>query len=242
MDTESYSGQLKICINKKIRRLMREFVATETPPEHLKAQIQQLQDRIFVPWGLVDDMCQYMRTCSPTPDGGPWLHKVCKGSLQLPPLREARQYTPEFKAHLAKLQEQLDNKRYQQMVADIAPKEEASIGEEALLPSTRLQLAFGAHVLVTMGTGFALAYYVVSMLGGGTTMAASFGALGMTAGMLLETFLFIVRSNAPPSLERKYPHLFKDGLREPLESSMGPPSMDIPAKARSQTTRRRKKP
>lgn len=46
------------------------------------------------------------------------------------------------------------------MVADITEKERAA--EEmrnSILPTTRLQLTFGAHVLVTMFTFFAVAYY-----------------------------------------------------------------------------------
>lgn len=38
--------------------------------------------------------------------------------------------------------------------------------------------------------------------------AGLLGALGLTAGMLLETVLLIVRSNLPPPLEKKFPHLF----------------------------------
>ncbi len=34
------------------------------------------------------------------------------------------------------------------------------------------------------------------------------GALGLTAGLLLETFLLIIRSNRPEPLEDRMPHLF----------------------------------
>lgn len=58
------------------------------------------------------------------------------------------------------LQADLDNKRYAEMVADIT---EAERGAEELrnsvLPTSRLQLSFGLHIIVMMGTFFALGYY-----------------------------------------------------------------------------------
>lgn len=59
-----------------------------------------------------------------------------------------------------------------QMVSDITAKERQA--EEArsagLLPTSRLQLSFGAHVIVTMGTFFALGYYL-GLLGFGSKVA-----------------------------------------------------------------------
>lgn len=46
------------------------------------------------------------------------------------------------------------------MVADITGRErKAEEMRDAVLPTARLQLSFGAHVLVTMFTFFALCYY-----------------------------------------------------------------------------------
>lgn len=53
----------------------------------------------------------------------------------------------------------LDNKRYADMVADVTEKER-SVEEQrnAVLPTARLQMSFGLHVIVMMGTFFALGY------------------------------------------------------------------------------------
>lgn len=50
--------------------------------------------------------------------------------------------------------------RYAEMVADITEVERKAEDQRgSILPSTRLQLSFGAHVLVTMFSFFALGYY-----------------------------------------------------------------------------------
>lgn len=50
-----------------------------------------------------------------------------------------------------------------QMVADITRAEDAAEAMRGLLPNTRLQLSFGMHVIVTMGTFFALGYFGARM-------------------------------------------------------------------------------
>ncbi len=52
------------------------------------------------------------------------------------------------------------------MVADVTVKErEAEELKGSLLPTARLQLGFGLHVLVTMGTFFAVGYVGARYLG-----------------------------------------------------------------------------
>jgi hypothetical protein len=86
--------------------------------------------------------------------------EVCAGSrivLASPPVR---QRSKQLQERLAELQEQLDAKTYAGMVADIAGDEQAAAAcGDAFFPTTRLQLSFGLHVIVTMGTFFALAFY-----------------------------------------------------------------------------------
>ena len=54
--------------------------------------------------------------------------------------------------------------RYDAMVADITVAErEAEERRDSILPSARLQLTFGAHVIVAMGTMYAFAYYATKM-------------------------------------------------------------------------------
>ncbi|GIL71871.1 hypothetical protein Vretifemale_2332 [Volvox reticuliferus] len=91
------------------------------------------------------------------------------------------------------------------MVADITVRErKAEELRNSILPTSRLQLSFGAHVLVTMFTFWALAYYGSKLyLSYDELWAGMLGALGLTAGLLLETLLLIVRSNRPVPLEER---------------------------------------
>lgn len=86
---------------------------------------------------------------------------ICTGSRLVLPSPPTRQRSAQLQQHLAKLQEQLDSQRYAAMVADITQDEQAAAAalDDPFFPTTKLQLSFGLHVLVTMGTFFALGYY-----------------------------------------------------------------------------------
>lgn len=89
------------------------------------------------------------------------MHQVCCGSnIQfVSPAQRPRSL--QLQSQLDKLQQDLDNKRYQQMVADITSEERGfeAARDAGFAPTTKLQLSFGLHVIVTMGTFFALGYY-----------------------------------------------------------------------------------
>ncbi len=100
-------------------------------------------------------------TTSSIPEDGPWLHQLLPADNPLAFNSPApRQRSLQLEKRIAQLQEEADNKRYAEMVADITQHERAAAAaKDSLLPSTRLQLSFGLHVIVTMGTFFALGYY-----------------------------------------------------------------------------------
>eukprot|EP00879_Flechtneria_rotunda_P012588 GHRR01013145.1.p1 GENE.GHRR01013145.1~~GHRR01013145.1.p1 ORF type:complete len:179 (+),score=83.48 GHRR01013145.1:1660-2196(+) len=112
---------------------------------------------------------------------------------------------------LAQLQDQVDGEQYAAMVADVTQSEQqaAAAMQDPLFPNTRLQLSFGLHVLVTMGTFYALGYFGARFLTRNKTWAALCGVVGLTAGLLLETALLILRTNMPQPLEQKYKHLLE---------------------------------
>ena len=88
------------------------------------------------------------------------MHELCQGSGASLPAPPPKERPPELVERLARLQDELDNKAYAAMVADITALDRlAEDSRNALLPSTRLQLSFGMHVIVTMGTFFLLGYY-----------------------------------------------------------------------------------
>ena len=101
------------------------------------------------------------RDICPTDQDAPTLDDLCKGSSISFPAPPPRQRSEALQKRLADLQADLDNKQYAAMVQDITEKERYSKEQQQdnMFPTTKLQLSFGIHVLVTMGTFFALAYY-----------------------------------------------------------------------------------
>eukprot|EP00775_Hariotina_reticulata_P013375 gene13375-13502_t len=145
-------------------------------------------------------------------DGAAALLDVTGSSLVLPK-PPVRQRSKQLQQRLVKLQEQIDEQRYTAMVADVTTAEQraAAALSDPFFPTTKLQLSFGMHVIVTMGAFFALFYYAGRFLmPENKTLAALLGALGLTAGLLLETTLLIIRQNMPEPLNKKYAHLVGD--------------------------------
>lgn len=94
---------------------------------------------------------------------------ICQGSQLLFTSPPARQRSKQLEDRLAKLQRMVDQQQYAAMVADVTQHERkaAALQDDPFFPTTRLQMSFGIHVIVTMGTFFALGYY------GGRFMTAS---------------------------------------------------------------------
>lgn len=86
---------------------------------------------------------------------------ICAGSKLILPSPAHRQRSEQLQQRLAKLQENVDAQRYAAMVADVTKDEQqaAAVRGDPFFPTTKLQLSFGLHVIVTMGTFFALGYY-----------------------------------------------------------------------------------
>lgn len=138
----------------------------------------------------------------------PLLHQLCQGSAVLLHPPKPRVRSKALQERLSKLQSDLDDKKYAEMVSDITAKErEAQEMRNSILPTFRLQASFGIHVIVTMGTFFAIGWYAGKVSFKSDAWAGLGGALGLTFGMLLETLLLIIRSNRPAPLEERMPHL-----------------------------------
>jgi NADP-dependent 3-hydroxy acid dehydrogenase YdfG len=83
------------------------------------------------------------------------------GSSLVLPSPPVRQRSKQLQQRLVQLQEQIDEQRYAAMVADVTTAEQqaAAALADPFFPTTKLQLSFGLHVIVTMGAFFALFYY-----------------------------------------------------------------------------------
>ena len=66
---------------------------------------------------------------------------------------------PELEARRKQLQANLENMQYARMVEDVTQNEREAESMKGMLPSAQSQMSFGAHVLVTMFTFFALCYW-----------------------------------------------------------------------------------
>jgi hypothetical protein len=107
------------------------------------------------------------------------LSEICRGSdLHLPQPR-AKPPNPALEARREQLRAQLENLQYSQMVSDITKKERDAADLREMLPTSQSQFSFGAHVLVTMFTLFALGYWGSKQWLGVDELWVSFTALGL---------------------------------------------------------------
>jgi len=138
--------------------------------------------RQHLPADTVDNTC-----------GRGWVHELLRGAtLYKEPEKSTK--TPEFKAFLEQQKRKMDEREYQQSVADLSfnkPKDETV--KSSLGDSGSTAIAFGLNVIVLMATGFFFFYCIARILGyTGATPIIS-GALGLVLAMILETVLFVVR-------------------------------------------------
>lgn len=123
-----------------------------------------------------------------------WLHEAVKGSGLVLCKPQVREKSEELKSRLARLQDAVDRKEYDELVKDVT-KHERKLKEVAYLGTYREQLSFGFHVLVVMGTCFAFCFTVFSsQFPNNPVMHAAGGILGLITGMFVEVFLFIIRA------------------------------------------------
>ncbi|KNA13713.1 hypothetical protein SOVF_113840 [Spinacia oleracea] len=121
----------------------------------------------------------------------PSLSLLLRGSSFLFTSPEPREKSEELKARLRKLEELAERKAYAELVKDITPKK-----PNEPFSSYKDQLGFGLHVVVIMFTGFLFGYFAFNALfDHNPVMSTAGGILGLVFGMLVETLLFIIRTN-----------------------------------------------
>lgn len=211
---EQQLGRFGFSSTPQIRALLSEAVQHPQASQELTALCQQHLDADAVPWKVVQRVCRELR--QPASDQDSSSSSVvqqpapvtCQGAKLVLPSPPARQRSKQLQEHLAKLQDKVDQQRYAEMVADVAQQEQkAAAAQDPFFPTTKLQMSFGLHVLATMGAFSVLGYYAGRLLLNSNTWAGVLGALGLAAGLLLETALLIIRTNMPVPLDQKYAHL-----------------------------------
>ncbi|XP_047313785.1 uncharacterized protein LOC124917383 [Impatiens glandulifera] len=129
---------------------------------------------------------------SSNPSTRPGLTLLLSGSGFLLNSPKPREKSEELKARLKKLTEVAERKEYEELVKDIAPKK--STNEP--FSSYKDQLGFGLHVVVVMFTGYLVGYAAFrALFSHNPVMNTAGGILGLVGGMLVETLLFIIRTN-----------------------------------------------
>ncbi|CAJ2629651.1 unnamed protein product [Trifolium pratense] len=111
------------------------------------------------------------------PSTRPELTQLFSGTSFIFSSPKPREKSEELKARLKKLQDLAERKAYQELVKDIAPKE---VVQEPF-SSYKDQLGFAFRALFDHSPA----------------MNAAGGILGLVGAMLVETFLFIIRSSNP---------------------------------------------
>ncbi|EXB66549.1 hypothetical protein L484_017789 [Morus notabilis] len=127
------------------------------------------------------------------PASRPTLIQLLSGSEFVLPSPKPREKSEELKARLRKLAEMAERKAYAELVKDIMPKKDNS----EPFSSYKDQLGFGLHVALTMFTGYLVGYAAFrALFNHSPAMNAAGGILGLIGGMLIETFLFIIRTSS----------------------------------------------
>lgn len=89
------------------------------PMQETQRKAEQLLSRQDVPWPALQQISSELKRL----DGGDhWLHHTCQGTRLVLHAPRKREKSKELQARLAKLQEQVDQASYNQMVADVTQK------------------------------------------------------------------------------------------------------------------------
>ena len=163
--------------------------STDVSPS-LKEDARVFHKTASVPFALVKKCCLALRG---TEEDGPWINEVCKGSRIVVSPPKKRQCSPEFSKRLEELRRKEEDRKYQKMVHNVA-KRDFEDNSFNILPNARLQMSFGAHVLVTMLVFFLLGSYASRAFADSPVLQALGGVFGLVFGLILETTLFIIRS------------------------------------------------
>lgn len=183
---------MKLEVTEKLLELLKTATESSTLSSALKHEAFVYVDAPEVPFSVIKSLCVALRG---EDSEGPWVHQVCKGSrimLSPPP---KRQRSSELVKRLEQLQRQEDERVYRAMVGNVA-KRDYEDHSFKLLPSLRLQLSFGAHVLLTMVVFFLLGSYATRVFSDKPAFQALGGVVGLAVALVLETTLFMVRSIA----------------------------------------------
>ncbi|XP_009371205.2 uncharacterized protein LOC103960451 isoform X1 [Pyrus x bretschneideri] len=168
------------------------FLTSASTDPHLSHELQQIGSNLSskpnVPYKSLRAL--WVASDASTRPQLAQLFSGCEFVLTSPKPREKSE---ELKARLKKLAEVLERNAYAELVKDITPKKETT----EPFSSYKDQLGFGLHVVVTMFTCYLVGYAAFrALFNHSPVMNAAGGILGLVIGMLVETFIFIIRTSS----------------------------------------------
>ncbi|XP_044501498.1 uncharacterized protein LOC123222667 [Mangifera indica] len=179
-------------LNISSTQSIRSFLLSASKDPQLSPQLQQLALNLTSLSTLPYKSIRNIWLAS-SPSARPELLHLFSGSEFVLNSPKPREKSEELKARLRKLAEIAERNEYRELVKDIMPNNE----QNEPFSSYKDQLGFGLHVALTMFTGYLVGYAAFrALFSQSPAMSAAGGILGLVFGMLVETFLFIIRSSS----------------------------------------------
>ncbi|KAK9804939.1 hypothetical protein WJX73_001051 [Symbiochloris irregularis] len=170
---------------KELQQVLAEAAACDRLDTACREDAAELAQAESVEWNKLWPIYQKFRDCSD--ESGPWLHLACQGSRLILPRPKARVKSPELLARLARLQKEQESREYNKLVHDITKEERnAKEAAENSLVTYKEQLGFGVHVVVMMGTLYAVGHVAGMSLSKNKAHHAAGGLLGLVIALFLE--------------------------------------------------------
>eukprot|EP00850_Spirogloea_muscicola_P006247 SM000029S10542 [mRNA] locus=s29:767396:768903:+ [translate_table: standard] len=203
----NHSGGLHLALTAGLRALLRDACELcDLPPGdgEAAAALAAQPDGAPAPYALLRRLAQCLRAhqLEGGSAGTAWLHRATAGSDILLNSPRIREKSPELQARLAELQDAADRRAYDELVHDVSRRAVAEQGRE-YVSSYRDQLGFGLHVILTMFTGFMSGWTLLKAISRDVVLHTAGGTLGLVAGMLLETVLYMIRVSRAEERQRR---------------------------------------
>lgn len=196
---------LEIRNQGKVQEFLNSTLTSTDICTEAKTRASELLELPSVPWRQLEALCTQVRSSTGS-SSGPWLHQLCSGSfLQVDPPKP-RMKSPQLLERLAKLQKEQDQRVYDKMVQGVIREERSAAQGFSILPTFKLQMSFAVQVLLSMAVFFIMGEMLGRTLTDKPVWRALTGVLGLTFGLLLEAFLWMVRSKegkVPKALLKK---------------------------------------
>ncbi|XP_058770003.1 uncharacterized protein LOC131643719 [Vicia villosa] len=200
MPTENTSNRVGLVLSTT--NSIRVFLSGASNDPTLSSQLRQTSSDLLLQSQIPYEPFRAVWIAS-DPSTRPELTPLLSGTGFLFSSPKPREKSEELKARLKKLEDLAERKAYKELVKDIAPKEDV----QEPFSSYKDQLGFGLHVIVTMFTGYLVGFAAFrALFDHSPAMNAAGGILGLVGAMLVETFLFIIRSSNPDGNKTRKPN------------------------------------